>query len=79
VTKSEDTDDVVSLPPASAKGAGGEGKWSATGKAGNRASSGTWSEPPSWGSSRAQPQHTRRATLERRPSAGGRWKVSMDI
>lgn len=75
VTKSERDDDIVSLPPPSAGRAvssSGEKKWPD-----HRASSGTWNEPASWESSRAQ--HTRRATLERRPSAGGRWKVSMDI
>jgi hypothetical protein len=43
---------------------------------GNRTSGGVWNEPASWESSRAP--HTRRATLERRNSAGGRWKISMD-
>jgi hypothetical protein len=38
------------------------------------ARTGTWNEPASWESSRAP----RRATLERRNSAGGRWKISMD-
>ena len=38
------------------------------------ARTGTWNEPASWESSRAP----RRATLERRNSAGGKWKISMD-
>jgi hypothetical protein len=51
-------------------------KWPLGVGGGNR-TSGAWNEPASWESSRAPPK-TRRATLERRNSAGGRWKISMD-
>lgn len=49
-------------------------KWP-LGAGGNRRS-GAWNEPASWESKRTP--HTRRATLERRNSAGGRWKISME-
>jgi hypothetical protein len=71
-------DDIVSKPlpvgVAVSSNDANEKKWPLGGA--NR-TSGTWNEPASWESSRAA--HTRRATLERRNSAGGRWKVSMDI
>jgi hypothetical protein len=58
-------DSFPDLPPAA--------KAAEMGEVGN-GRKGTWNEPASWESSRAP----RRATLERRNSAGGRWKISMD-